>query len=625
MIFTDTQLLAFAAATVLAPAAAFAAISLFFLRIRMLARWTALIAITASTVFSSLLLFSLREPGFRLEWGFSWLIPSGPFEVGVLLDPLSLIMLWVVAVISWLVQIYSFSYTENDPDQSRFFAFISLFSFAMMGFTIAPNLFQSYVFWELVGLGSYLLIGFWHHKPEAAQAARKAFVMTRFGDLGFFAAILIVFSLLGTLQYTALASPETAPAWLTRFAGRDAAFWVSIGLFMAVAGKSAQFPLYGWLPDAMEGPTPVSALIHAATMVAAGVYLLARTSFLLSVGSMFTPDAWHGLAVVAMLTVLMSGSVAIVQSDIKRVLAYSTISQLGYMVVGLGTGATVMGMMHLFTHAFFKALLFLTAGAFIHAAHSNSITDIARAGGRRMKLALTALGAGSLALCGIFPFSGFFSKDAILEHLLIEGHYGLFVFGLLGVFITAYYTFRMVFLLIGVAPDEHSHLLHTGKWMVFPLALLTVGATVSGNVWKALQPLWFEVHHGNVQVQVVLTTAISSLLAIAGVYYAARVFYYHKSPDPIARWPRLGVWLNEKWYLDHAYSRIVHRVYLPFTGLLKLFEVIGVKGALDGIGVSCMNIARGMSRLQSGEVQQYLALIFIAVAAVLYIVIRITV
>jgi NADH-quinone oxidoreductase subunit L len=414
------------------------------------------------------------------------------------------------------------------------------------------------------------------------------------------------------------------PHWLAALGGKDVAFWVSIGLFFAVAGKSAQFPLYGWLPDAMEGPTPVSALIHAATMVAAGVYLLARTSFLNTFGSAFTMEAWHGLAIVAMLTVLMTGGVAIVQNDIKRVLAYSTISQLGYMVVGLGTGVMVAGMMHLFTHAFFKALLFLTAGAFIHAAHSNNITDIAKAGGRHMKLAMSALVVGSLALCGIFPFAGFYSKDAILEHLLARDYFGLFFFGMIGVFLTAYYTFRVVFLMLATQPDEHAHHLHTGKWMVFPLSLLTVGAIFSGNLWQFFQASWFPLvedieltHHA-----AVYTTIISTLLALSGVYYAARVFYWKKATDPTALMPRFAITLKDKWYLDAAYEKIVRNIYLPFTALLKWIEITWVKGLLDGIGSTCMTIARGLAQVQSGEVQEYLGVMFVAIAAVLFILLR---
>ncbi len=619
---TDSQSIQLAVTAVLAPGVAFATVFFFFLRTRAVARWVALLAIAVSTACSSLLLFNVMEPSFRVEWSFDWLIGGQHiFDLGVLLDPLALIMLWVVTVIGFFVIMYSFSYMEHDERQPRFFAFISFFCFAMMGFTIAPNLFQSYIFWELVGLGSYLLIGFWYHLPSAATAARKAFVMTRFGDLGFFAAILVAFAFLGKVSFSGLNETSMAVGWHTPLWGADVAMWVSIGLFLAVAGKSAQFPLYGWLPDAMEGPTPVSALIHAATMVAAGVYLLARTAFILDFQSAFATAAWHGMAMIAMLTALMAGAVAIVQTDIKRVLAYSTISQLGYMVVGIGTGAVMMGMMHLFTHAFFKALLFLTAGAFIHAAHSNEIVDIARAGGRKMKLAMTALVVGSLALAGIFPFAGFYSKDGIIEHLLAEGHYGLFAFALLGVLMTAYYMFRVVFMMLEIKGEhEHEHHLHTGKWMVLPLSLLTVGAIFSGNLWKLLQPRWFHVEHaleaGNA---VLITTVASSALALIGIFYAARVFYWKKAVDPMTYLPRLAHVLREKWYLDDAYQVAVKMVYLPFTYLLQVFETSGVKGTLDGIGKTCMGIARGFSRLQSGEVQQYLALMFAAVAAVLFI------
>ncbi len=605
--------------TVLSPLAAFAVISGFLLRTKWTARLVSLSAMLVSLVCSSWLLWQVGSPQYREVWSFEWLmLGETAFTLGVLLDPLSLIMLWVVAVVGFLVQWYSFSYMDHDERQAKFFAFISLFCFAMMGFTVAPNLFQSYMCWELVGLGSYLLIGFWYQLPSAATAARKAFVMTRLGDLGFFAAILITFVLCGSVDFGALAGEGAKTTWLLPFAGADVAMWVSIGLFMAVAGKSAQFPLYGWLPDAMEGPTPVSALIHAATMVAAGVYLLARNSFLMSAGSELTVSAWHIMAGVAMLTALMSGAVAVVQSDIKRVLAYSTISQLGYMITGICTGAVVAGMMHLFTHAFFKALLFLAAGAFIHAAHSNTITDIARAGGRKMKLAMISLAAGSLALAGIFPFAGFYSKDAILEHLLVEGHYILFGAALVGVLLTSYYMFRVVFLMLKTEPEPGTHL-HTGSWMVLPLAVLTIGAAFAGNVWNYASAHWFHVAHAEHSTAVMMTITLSTLSALAGIGYAARVFYFKRAADPAGLLPNFARVLREKWYLDWSYEKIVHGFYLPFTKVLRNFEIAQVKGALDGIGSSCMNTARAFSRLQSGELQQYLGLIFAAVAVVLFV------
>jgi NADH-quinone oxidoreductase subunit L len=618
MIPESTQLI-LGAVTVLGPLAAFALISLAFLRSPTGAKLVALGGIAASLVATSLLLFGIHDPSYRLQWTTEWLLPlDRTFQIGLLLDPLALVMAWVVSLVGFLVQWYSVSYMEHDERQGKFFAFISLFCFAMLGFTLSPNLFQSYACWELVGLGSYLLIGFWGHLPSAATAARKAFVMTRLGDLGFFAGILVVMTALGTADFGTISQDAARSAWLAPLAGLDVATWVSLGLFLAVAGKSAQFPLYGWLPDAMEGPTPVSALIHAATMVAAGVYLLARTSFLYTMGSDLVHMAWHGFAAVAMLTALMSGLVAIVQSDIKRVLAYSTISQLGFMIVAICTGAVLSGMMHLFTHAFFKALLFLAAGAFIHAAHSNSITDIARAGGRTLTLAMASLIAGTLALSGVFPFAGFYSKDAILEHLLAEGHFVLFAGGLAAALITAFYMARVVFLMLAVKPEGHSHL-HIGRWMVLPLGTLIVGALASGNLWSLQVGQWFgEVAHP--EDTVLWATILSSTAAaLLGIYYSARVYYWRTSRDPLAHLPRLAVTLSQKWYLDHAYEFTVRRIYLPFTALLRQFELTRIKGALDGIGSSSMNIARGFSRLQSGELQQYLGLMFVATAAVLFL------
>lgn len=616
------------AATVLSPIISFVLISALGLRRPTVAKIISLTGATVSLVCASILLWGVDDPTFKVTATWSWLLADpSKFGIGLLLDPLALVMLWVVAVISWLVQWYSLSYMEEDARQGKFFAFISLFCFAMMGFTIAPNLLQSFMCWELVGLGSYLLIGFWNHLPSSATAARKAFIVTRLGDLGFFAALLLTYTGLGTLDFGALAESSMAEGWRAAIGGADYGIWISIGLFLAVAGKSAQFPLYGWLPDAMEGPTPVSALIHAATMVAAGVYLVARVSFLLVLGSEGTVLAWHGLAIVAMITALMSGAVAIVQSDIKRVFAYSTISQLGYMIVGIGTGAVVAGMMHLFTHAFFKALLFLTAGAFIHAAHSNSITDIARAGGAKLKLPMIALFAGSLALMGIFPFAGFYSKDAILEHLFVEGDWGLYVMAMIGVFITAYYTARVIYLMLKVPADPshghdehgHGHGLHVGGWMKLPLSVLAVGALIAGNVWLWRSKLWFHIPHGEHGNAALITSAISITLALAGAYYSARVFYWRNSSDPLATFTGVARLLKEKWYLDEAYRVIVHSIYLPITAGLQKIETVIVKGALDGVGTVSMAFARLFARAQTGEVQQYVGVSFVVVAVVVLI------
>lgn len=605
---------------VVGPLLSFALIVFLFLRRPLLAATASLLGIAASAVASSLLLFSISGPDFRLQWSTAWLLPlAGGFDIGILLDPLSLVMAWVVSIVGFLVQWYSNSYMEHDERRGKFFAFLSLFCFAMLGFALSPSLFQSYAFWELVGLGSYLLIGFWNHLPSAATAARKAFVMTRLGDLGFFAAILIVFHVFQTADFAALAGASSSSLWNSSYGGLSVAAWVSLGLFLAIAGKSAQFPLYGWLPDAMEGPTPVSALIHAATMVAAGVYLLARTFFLYAGGDELVHTVWHGFAAVAMLTALMSNLVAVVQDDIKRVLAYSTISQLGYMVVGICTGAMLAGMSHLFTHAFFKALLFLTAGVFIHAVHSNSIFDIAKSGGRSMKLATMALAAGLLSLCGIFPFAGFYSKDAILEHLLVEQHWGLFAFALIGVFVTGYYSGRLLFILLA-DKSEPKHPLHTGRWMVLPLLVLILGAVFSGNLWSMFVGHWFgEVEHAAGSA-VLWTTLLSTLSAVSGLLMAARTYYWKTAADWVAQLPAFAEILREKWYLDSAYELIVRRIYLPITALLQRFELQQVKGALDGIGMSCMGAARALARVQSGELQQYFGVMFVAAAAVILLV-----
>lgn len=618
---SDSILIPLALTTVLAPLLAFVLIVIAALRNSLLAKIIAISGATISMACATVLLSAVDSPNFRVQSTWMWLLEdTSSFTIGVLLDPLSLVMLWTVAIIAWLVQIYSLSYMADDPRQGKFYAFIALFCFAMMGFTIAPNLLQSFMCWELVGLGSYLLIGFWNHLPSAAQAARKAFIVTRLGDLGFFAALLLAWTGLGTLDFGELSGVDAASSWLRMVGGADYAMWISVALFLAIAGKSAQFPLSGWLPDAMEGPTPVSALIHAATMVAAGVYLLARMSFILALGSESANLAWYAFALIAILSALMSGAVAIVQSDIKRVMAYSTISQLGYMIAAIATGAVTAGMMHLFTHAFFKALLFLTAGAFIHAAHTNSITEIARAGGAKLKGAMIALFAGSLALIGMFPFAGFYSKDAILEHWIVHHDWFMAAIALLGVLITAYYTSRVIFLLLKV-PEEtnHHHELHLGRWMKFPLGFLTVASLVAGNIWLWKSSQWF-VSEGAVHgSSVLITITLSTLAALTGVFYSARVFYWRNTTDPIAQLTTLATVLREKWYLDRAYEIVVHKCYMPATALLQKVETVVMKGSLDAIGSISVALARTFSRLQTGDVQDYLGVSFMVVAGVVLI------
>ena len=401
-------------------------------------------ALLGSLALSVAALLRIASDGpFQLT--ISWLsVGALSFDLGITVDYLAAIMLIVVCTVSLLVQIYSIGYMKDERGYGRYFAYMSLFSGSMLGLVISNNLAQTYIFWELVGICSYLLIGFWYRKPAAAAAAKKAFVVTRFGDLGFLAGILVISALPGSsFNFSTLAGyvsgHHIAAGTLTL---------ISLLIFSGAVGKSAQFPLHIWLPDAMEGPTPVSALIHAATMVAAGVYLVARCYFL------FTPTSLLVVAIIGAITLFFAATMGVAENDIKRVLAYSTISQLGYMMLALGVGGYVAGVFHLITHAFFKALLFLAAGSVIHAVHTN---DMWQMGGLYKRMRITALTclAGSLALAGVFPFSGFWSKDEILVAAWssrLPGHMVFFAVAVVAAFLTAFYVFRLWFLTFGGAP-----------------------------------------------------------------------------------------------------------------------------------------------------------------------------
>ena len=403
----------------------------------------------AGAVFLLVRHWGAAEP---IHYAARWLIAGDvhiPF--GFLLDPVSLLMLSLVAAISFLVQVYSLGYMAGDPGFSRYYAFQSLFAWAMMTLSISSAMLQLYVFWELVGLSSYLLIGFWYEKFSATQAGKKAFVMTRLGDVSFFIGLLLVLLHLGNLEILEMNSPEAAarmPSGLLTLA--------ALLIFGGIVGKSAQFPLMTWLPDAMEGPTPVSALLHSATMVAAGVYLFARLFPFLS----HSADAMTVFLAIGTVSMLLASTMAMVSRDIKRVWAYSTISQLGFMIMGLAAGSLFAGSFHLTTHAGFKALLFLCSGVWVHLYETNDVYEISGRGGRRLKTPMVCLVIAAAALSGLPPLSGFFSKEVILAALADLRNPLWLAAGLLGVFLTAYYAFRLVFIILfprGEVREEPSH------------------------------------------------------------------------------------------------------------------------------------------------------------------------
>ena len=547
-------------------------------------------------------------------------------DIGITLDGLSAVMLVVVTSVSLLVQIYSQEYMRGDPGYNRYYAFMSLFTASMLGLVIASSILQIFVFWELVGLSSYLLIGFWFFKDSARRAATKAFVVTRFGDLGFLIAILIIWSETGELSIPAIHELAVAGA-----IGSTALTLFALGLFAGAAGKSAQFPLHVWLPDAMEGPTPVSALIHAATMVAAGVYLVARFFPVFAESE----EAMVTVAAIGATTAIISALLGIVATDIKRVLAYSTISQLGYMMMGLGVFGLVAAMFHLFTHAFFKALLFLGSGSVNHA---TGTFDMRKMGGlaRYMPLTFATMLIGSLALVGLFPLSGFWSKDEILADAWEERQWVFWV-ALAGVFLTALYVGRMLILTFsgqyrGGEEPEHgdSHAAHgtpheSPMIMVAPLLVLAVMAAVAGfaNIDHGMVDLfegWLPEHTHElvaesgfeIWIAVVSTVAGLAGLAIAWAVYQAKVVSSEKIRDFLQPLPEI---LDYKYYLDILYEDVIVKWGLlrGTAYALSLWDRWVVDGAVNGVGRLTAMTGDAIRHTQIGQAQLYGAAMFLGV------------
>lgn len=546
---------------------------------------------------------------------FTWLRFSDTLYVhmGILLDPISVMMLVVISVVSSMVHIYSLGYMKGEGGFARYYAFLSLFSFSMYGLVLATNLFQIYFFWELVGVSSYLLIGFYYDRPSAVAAAKKAFIVTRFADFGFLIGILLLSWYSGTFDFATLTSPDgaaIASASSATFMGVSVLTWALVLIFMGGAGKSAMFPLHIWLPDAMEGPTPVSALIHAATMVVAGVYLVARLFPVYHASGGFALDvvAWTGA-----ITSLFAAIIALTQEDIKRVLAYSTMSQIGYMMLALGvsgyTGEEGLGytasMFHLFTHAMFKALLFLGAGAVIHAVHSNVMGEM---GGLRRYLPLThgAFLVACLAIAGIPPFAGFFSKDEILAAAL-EHNPVIYGIALLVAGMTALYMFRLYFRVFWGEERQYKHTPHeapVSMWL--PLMILAALSAVCGFI-----PFGHFVTPDRLPAGGHLNTAIAltaSGVSIAGIL-AAMVMYRKPSDLPARIADSLsGLYrmAYRKFYIDELYLAVTKNIL--FKGIAApaaWFDRHIVDGSMNGIAWLTTRIARAIKGIQSGQVQQY--------------------
>ncbi len=552
-------------------------------------------------------------------------------HLGLIMDSLTAVMLIVVTVVSLMVQIYSQGYMRGDPGYHRYYAWMSLFTASMIGLVIADNLLFLFVFWEMVGLCSYLLIGFWFHKPSAADAAKKAFIVTRLGDFGFLAGILLLYLNTGTFDIHELHEMAIAGA----LAG-TVLTWAAIGIFAGAVGKSAQFPLHVWLPDAMEGPTPVSALIHAATMVAAGVFLVARMFPLFE----HSAEALTTVAIIGGITAIFAASMGLVMNDIKRVLAYSTISQLGYMMLGLGAGGVAIGIFHLFNHAFFKALLFLGSGSVNHA---TGTFDMRLMGGLKKYMPWTyaTFVIASLSIAGIWPLSGFWSKDEIVisafEHQPI-----LFYLAMITVFMTAFYMFRAVFMTFGGEyrggdPNAHGHDSHHGQphesppVMTIPLIILAVLSIFSG-LWNVTGHFDAFMGHGHTHsffegLFHPFTQTLPWLsLILAGLGILLAYAMYSKSWISAEKiggmFKPLYTMFYRKYWFDELYENIIVRNAL-LKGLFVAFEQFDnkvVDGAVNGVADGAIVSGRAIRRAQTGQLQLYGLFIGIGILAIIFVI-----
>jgi NADH-quinone oxidoreductase subunit L len=536
----------------------------------------------------------------EIVWAPLTVAPSIRF--GLLADGVSASMAVLVALIALLVQVYSLAYMADEKPAAfgRYYAYHALFAFAMLGLVLAHNLLQTYVFWELVGLGSYLLIGFWFEKPSACRAAQKAFWTTRLGDVGFAIGVVVLWSASGTFTFTELFAKADSGA----LTGTALVLGVA-GVYLGAMGKSAQFPFHIWLPDAMEGPTPVSALIHAATMVAAGVYLMVRIAPLLA----HTPQVATVVFAIGVLTAFIAASMALVEHDIKRILAFSTVSQLGFMMAACGAGGAEAAYFHLITHAFFKALLFLVAGSLIHATHTNDIFKMGRLT-RAMPVTCACFAAGALALSGVFPMSGFFSKDEILAAALAGGHPVGFAALVVTAGMTSFYIGRAFFVAtMGThAPDGHPH--EPPNAMKIPLIVLAVLAAVGGLAVRLVPGLFAasiakpsEAEHAPIIVPLLGTVAALGGLAVAWLGYERRRF------DPAAIRRAAGplvTALERRWYVDDVFEGVYRFAYLKISNAVGWFDRYVVDGVVNAVTWATWTGAGRLTALQNGKVQDAL-------------------
>lgn len=553
---------------------------------------------------------------------YTWLV-SGSLDIhiGLSIDRLTAVMLLLVTGVSSLVHVYTIGYMHGEPGYARFFSYIALFTFSMLMLVLADNLLQLFIFWEAVGLCSYLLIGHWYERSSACAAATKAFLVNRVGDFGFLLGLLLVWVTCGSLNYHEIfaAAQETAAHTINLLAPFGGSWEVSVFtlvcllLFMGAVGKSAQVPLHVWLPDAMEGPTPISALIHAATMVTAGVFMVARLAPLYNL----SPVAMDVVAVVGALTMVFGATIALTQTDIKRVVAYSTVSQLGYMIMACGLGAYVSGIYHLLTHGAFKALLFLGCGSVIVSLHHEQ--DMRKMGGLKEMLPITywTFVVGSLALAGFPLTAGFFSKDDLLVAAWSAGPLGqmLALAGLFTALLTAFYSFRLVFVMFWGAsridPHHAKHVHEPSGVITGPLIILAMLSILTGylGIPSFLEPVFATdtpvEPHGTAGIGIMIAATLAGLAGIAGAYY---VYVLNPDlPDRLARqWENLYQGSLNKWYVDEAYDRLFVRTTLSVAASLwKWIDVAVIDGAVNGIGRAVAWGGWLLRLVQSGETQHY--------------------
>ena len=593
------------------PAIAFLLIAFITKRFKRISALIAIAGMFLSFIFSLGVFYDVVASGVSInqpiEYAVSWLTVPISIAAGVLNDPLTAAMLLIVTFIGLMVEIYSWGYMQKDPGFSRFFAYLSLFSSSMLGLVIANNYFEMFFFWELVGVCSYLLIGFYFDKHTAVRANKKAYIANRVGDFGFLLGMLCLFVAFGTFNFRELAvSIPTYPN----------VFFLTIAALLIFAGpvaKSAQFPLHVWLPDAMEGPTPASALIHAATMVAAGVYLLARGYILF----FSLHEVSLVIAYIGGITAFMAGTIALVQRDLKRILAFSTMSQLGYMVMAMGVGGFTPGIFHLSSHAFFKALLFLGAGSIIHAI---GIQDIFKMGGliKKMKITSWTFIIGSLSLAGIPPLSGFFSKDEILSVTYEHGYKFLYYLGLITAFLTAFYMSRLVFTVF-FGEEKQKHSVHKIPWMMtLPLIILSVFAIFYGFLNKTFDSyIYFQTAQSAVPNLIIIGESVA--VAFGGIILGWLIYGKQVVSSEVLsmRFKPIHQLLFNQYYLNEFYHWLYDKVILNISHFFNWCDRKIVDGIFDKTTSLIKRMGTRLRFIHSGSLQDYALIFFIAIVFII--------